>query len=221
MCLLSCTKSRAKALSVLLPSAARLASSTYRSRRKPGNWIAHQEHTATQVASPTRPSHLADWTEGLGRRPVGHCPIAIGDILHKRYSILKEMGRGGYSTVWLARDTLQEQYVAVKVGVAGSSHNECTILKELASLPEGPGKTSMVKVLDEFTLNGPSGNHPCYTMAPALTDLNNRLEYTYEVPIFKMRVARALAARLAQAVAYVHASGYAHGGQLHRFSGLT
>jgi hypothetical protein len=114
-----------------------------------------------------------NWIDGVESlkkyKPGGYHPIMIGDILHSRYRIVDKLGFGGYSTVWLARDTCSERYVAVKVGVADSSLRETNILRALsAPLPSAspayPGHSSIPLPLDEFKLNGPNGTHLCYTM---------------------------------------------------------
>ncbi|GLA26450.1 hypothetical protein AnigIFM63604_006053 [Aspergillus niger] len=38
--------------------------------------------------------------------PGGYHPIMVGDVLHNRYYIVDKLGSGGYSTVWLAHDTV-------------------------------------------------------------------------------------------------------------------
>jgi hypothetical protein len=43
-------------------------------------------------------------------RPGGFHPVFIGDVYNNRYEILRKIGYGGYSTVWLVRD-LTEKYV--------------------------------------------------------------------------------------------------------------
>lgn len=53
-------------------------------------------------------------------KPEGYHPVMIGDVLHDRYRIVDKLGFGGYSTIWLAQDRYQEEYVAVKVGIANS-----------------------------------------------------------------------------------------------------
>lgn len=54
------------------------------------------------------------YTEG------GYHPIEIGNVLNDRYEIVDKLGYGGWSTVWLARDSRQKRYVALKVGIADS-----------------------------------------------------------------------------------------------------
>ncbi|KAE8392198.1 hypothetical protein BDV23DRAFT_151801 [Aspergillus alliaceus] len=50
--------------------------------------------------------------------PGGYHPIMVGNVLHSRYRIADKLGYGGYSSVWLTRDSCSEQRVAVKVNIA-------------------------------------------------------------------------------------------------------
>lgn len=120
-----------------------------------------------------------DGAESLEKyAPGGYHPIMIGDMLHKRYRIVHKLGHGGYSTVWLARDTHADQYVAVKVGIAerdpDSLRQEIKTLQSLSASPaslssttfeqqQNRGCNSIPLALDEFELDGPNGTHLCYT----------------------------------------------------------
>lgn len=42
-------------------------------------------------------------------------PICIGDLFNQRYQIIHKLGRGGFSTVWLAHDREGGQDVALKI----------------------------------------------------------------------------------------------------------
>lgn len=145
--------------------------------------------------------------------PGGYHPIMIGDVFRDRYRVVDKLGSGGFSTVWLARDTKLSCYVAVKVGIVKSPRRETAILRDLAiPLPVPPlaslGRSSIPIALDEFEVKGPNGTHPCYTMALAQCDLRTA-SYSQ---LFSIDVARALCGGVALAVAYLHARGYAHGG---------
>ncbi|KAE8356759.1 kinase-like domain-containing protein [Aspergillus coremiiformis] len=154
-----------------------------------------------------------DGAESLEKyRPGGYHPIMIADMLHGRYQVVDKLGFGGYSTVWLARDTRLHCYVAVKVGIGGSTLPETTILRALAtplpsSSPADSGPSSIPVPLDEFELNGPNGTHRCYTMTPARCDLK---EVSYS-RLFPLDVARVLAGGLTRAIAYLHSQAIAHG----------
>ena len=163
------------------------------------------------------PIFTYNWIDGVESlekyRPGGYHPIMIGDLLHERYRIVDKLGFGGYSTVWLARDTYLERYVAVKVGIADSITHESAILRALSapsasSLPASRGRCFVPVLLDEFEVNGPNGSHRCYTTTPARCDLR---EVSFS-RLFPLEVARALSGGLAMAIAYMHGQGYAHGG---------
>lgn len=78
---------------------------------------------------------------------------------------LDKLGFGGYSTVWLARDTHLNRYVAVKVNIAGSNPRETKVLMALSappptSLPAHRGRDILIPVFqDEFEVQGPNGKH--------------------------------------------------------------
>ncbi|KAM3471613.1 hypothetical protein MY5147_005752 [Beauveria neobassiana] len=161
-----------------------------------------------------------DGVENLDRYDKGgYHPITIGDILNKRYTIVDKLGYGGYSTVWVARDMQQEKYIALKIGVAKSRMHEISIMKSLSdlrsSLTANPvslsGFHAIPRLLDDFTIHGPNGEHPSYT-----TDLaGSNLAKSLNSGMFRTDVARALAVKLVSAIAYMHGRGYVHGGMLH------
>lgn len=152
--------------------------------------------------------------------PGGYHPVEITDILHSRYRIVDKLGFGGYSTIWLARDEKDKRYVAVKIGTSSPSLplREVDILLVL----NGPGSSSqetrgqlkeaspaaVPAILDAFDVRGPNGTHRCYTMIPTQGNLR---EASFS-RLFPVQVARALAAKLATAVAFVHSRGFVHGG---------
>ena len=56
----------------------------------------------------------------------GYLTVNIGDVLSSRYTILKKIGWGGYSTVWMAKTKNTEEYVALKVTKSAKAHIECS-----------------------------------------------------------------------------------------------
>lgn len=111
------------------------------------------------------------------------------------------------------------RYAAIKVGISGTSlpRREPGILQELStSRPASRLANAAVEasdlipnILDEFTVEGPNGSHPCYAVAPAQGNLR---EASFS-RLFPVEVARALVAKLSMAVAFVHPRGYVHGGR--------
>lgn len=162
------------------------------------------------------PSSLNEyrWINGVERLelygPGGYHPVVINDSLQKRYRIVDKLGFGGCSTIWLARDEIDNRYVAVKIGSSKPSlpRREVEILRALHGPRSSSQAAAVPTILDAFDVQGPNGTHPCYT---AILTQGNLREASYS-RLFPVHVARALAAKLATAVAFVHARGFVHGG---------
>ncbi|KAF9909911.1 serine/threonine protein kinase, CMGC group [Linnemannia zychae] len=98
----------------------------------------------------------------------GYHYIAVGDVFHEgRYITLRKLGWGHFSTVWLARDTVENRHVALKV-VKSAAHYTETAVDEIKLLekvvkanPDAPGRKYVVELLDHFMHRGPNGLHVC------------------------------------------------------------
>ena len=100
-------------------------------------------------------------------KPGGYHPVKIGDVYNSRYMVVRKIGWGHFSTVWLCWDTSGKRFVALKI-VKSARHYTETALDEIELLrcvrdsdPGDPFRLRSVQLLDEFTLNGPNGNHVC------------------------------------------------------------
>lgn len=61
--------------------------------------------------------------EGIADYKVGgYHSVHIGEVLINRYVILQKLGWGHFSTVWLARDTAHDTFVALKVQKSASHY---------------------------------------------------------------------------------------------------
>lgn len=181
-----------------------------------------QFSTMSLKSSPA-PSIQYHWIDGVERlemyEPGGYHPVMIDDLLHNRYRIVDKLGYGGYSTIWLARDETSRRYVAVKIGISSPSlpRREIEVLRALHSSRSNSrasagsdmnARTALPSIPDAFDIHGPNGTHACYTLTPAQGSLK---EASFS-RLFPIQVARALAAKLATAVASVHSQGFVHGG---------
>lgn len=181
------------------------------------------QFSTISLKSSPEPSVEYRWIDGVERlemyEPGGYHPVMIDDLLHNRYRIVDKLGYGGYSTIWLARDETVKRYVAVKIGISSPSvpRREIEVLRALHSsrsnshAPAGSdmnASTALPSVLDAFDIHGPNGAHACYTLTPAQGSLR---EASFS-RLFPIQVARALAAKLATTVAFVHSHGFVHGG---------
>lgn len=90
----------------------------------------------------------------------GYCPVKIGDQFCSakcRYKVLRKLGWGHFSTVWLALD-LDGSFVALKVVKLGKNYAEAAAdeIRILTSMDASP---SVVALLDSFDVSTPLGTH--------------------------------------------------------------
>jgi serine/threonine-protein kinase SRPK3 len=98
----------------------------------------------------------------------GYHPVHVGDVFSDgRYHIVRKLGWGHFSTVWLARDSKAKRHVALKV-VKSAPHYTETALDEIkllqrlvAANPHHAGRRHCVSLLDHFKHKGPNGSHVC------------------------------------------------------------
>ncbi|KAF5319098.1 hypothetical protein D9611_014084 [Ephemerocybe angulata] len=116
----------------------------------------------------------------------GYHPVKIGDVFSDgRYTVVRKLGWGHFSTVWLARDSKQNRHVALKIVKSAPRYTE-TALDEIkllqrlitsstpptAPTPSNPhpapspahthpGRSHVIQFLDHFRHKGPNDVHVC------------------------------------------------------------
>eukprot|EP00899_Mesostigma_viride_P012986 jgi/Mesvir1/21689/Mv04109-RA.1 len=99
----------------------------------------------------------------------GYHPVSIGDKLSNgRYTVMKKLGWGHFSTVWLAYDRVMDRYVALKVQKSAAHYtdaawDEIELLKQTGR-EDVSGTKGIVRLLDSFEHQGPNGRHVCMVM---------------------------------------------------------
>ncbi|KAJ3379773.1 serine/threonine protein kinase, CMGC group [Lobulomyces angularis] len=133
-------------------------------------------------------------------KPGGYHPINVGDTFNdNRYVILRKLGWGHFSTVWLAKDCQLLRPVALKV-VKSAQHYTETAIDEIKLLekcctanPASKHKHFVVELLDWFKHRGPNGSHVCMAfevLGPNLLTLIRKYQHKgIEIPIVK-RIAK-------------------------------
>ncbi|XP_055371660.1 SRSF protein kinase 3 [Condylostylus longicornis] len=97
----------------------------------------------------------------------GYHPVNIGDLFQNRYHVVRKLGWGHFSTVWLCWDLEDKRYVAIKIvksapHFAETAKDEIKILKSVRdSDPSNPRRNKTVQLLDDFKINGVNGTHIC------------------------------------------------------------
>lgn len=98
----------------------------------------------------------------------GYHPVFVGETYNNgKYVVVRKLGWGHFSTVWLSRDTTNGKHVALKV-VRSAAHYTETAIDEIKLLnkvvqakPDHPGRRYVVSLLDSFEHKGPNGVHVC------------------------------------------------------------
>ena len=143
----------------------------------------------------------------------GYHPVHLGDVFEDKYKVVHKLGYGGFSTVWLARDSVLQRYVAIKILCAevSSQGPELKVLNYLKqSSTDHPGRRYVALLLDHFELHGPNGTHLCLVsevLGPSIAYLIGK-----DLQL-RGKIARKVARQLVQAVAFLHSQGVCHGGR--------
>uniref|UniRef100_A0AAR2K249 non-specific serine/threonine protein kinase n=1 Tax=Pygocentrus nattereri TaxID=42514 RepID=A0AAR2K249_PYGNA len=134
-----------------------------------------------QALSPPPPDFTPPPAELLGsddeeqENPADYCkggyyPVKIGDLFNGRYHVVRKLGWGHFSTVWLCWDLQRKRFVALKV-VKSAPHYTETALDEIKLLkcvrdsdPTDSKRESIVQLIDDFKISGVNGVHVCMVL---------------------------------------------------------
>ncbi|GKZ95432.1 hypothetical protein AnigIFM59636_009438 [Aspergillus niger] len=161
-----------------------------------------------------------EWVEDY--HPGGYHPVILGDVFNNgQYKVIRKLGEGSYSTVWLACDLKDGGYVALKILVAQlpESTAELHILRHITETAPTEAARHVTRLLGEFEHHGPNGVHKCLVFEPMGPSVNSMVE---ELPQFKPRMfgmkvryplwmAKSILKQSLDALAFLHRNGIAHG----------
>ncbi|KAH8086655.1 Pkinase-domain-containing protein [Cristinia sonorae] len=109
----------------------------------------------------------ADYNSG------GYLPVKLRDTFKDgRYHVLRKLGWGHFSTVWLVKDTVENRHAALKVvksagRYAETARDEIKLLREVMNAKPGHiGREHIVSFLDSFQHCGPEDIHVCIVFEP-------------------------------------------------------
>ena len=113
------------------------------------------------------------------------------------------------------RDRLN-RHVAIKILTSELLHDdhEIQIFDRLSKgQASHPGKKHIVQLLDHFEHAGPNGTHPCLVLEALGPSVVSEAE-SFSSNRLPGNIAWEASRQTVQALAYIHANGIAHGGQL-------
>ncbi|SCV05872.1 LANO_0H17040g1_1 [Lachancea nothofagi CBS 11611] len=130
------------------------------------------ENSGEEVDSDTDYSSCDEKNEESLRdyKPGGYHPAFRGETYnHGRYILVRKLGWGHFSTVWLARDTVTNAHVAMKVVRSDKVYTEAALdeIKLLRRVSTRNGSVEgfydaskhILNLLDSFNHSGPNGKH--------------------------------------------------------------
>ncbi|KAI0476934.1 serine protein kinase [Xylaria cf. heliscus] len=161
-----------------------------------------------------------EWVEDY--RPGGYHPVHLGDLFNNgQYKIIRKLGNGSYSTVWLAHDLADKRYVVLKflVSKISDSTNELRILHHINQIAPVQATQHITQLLAQFEHRGPNGLHKCLVFEAMGPTVNTMVE---ELPQFKPRLwgmkiryptqmAKSILKQSLKSLAFLHENGIAHG----------
>lgn len=138
--------------------------------------------------------------------PGGYHTCYIGETYkNNKYTLVRKLGWGHFSTVWLARDNDKQCHVAMKI-VRSAKHYTDTAIDEIKLLDKvttadmrHPGHQHVIQLLDTFTHQGPNGVHVCMVfevLGENLLGLIRRYKHRGIPVVFVKQIAKQLLACL-------------------------
>ncbi|XP_049436578.1 SRSF protein kinase 1a isoform X1 [Epinephelus fuscoguttatus] len=97
----------------------------------------------------------------------GYHHVKVGDLYNGKYHVIRKLGWGHFSTVWLAWDIQVKRFVAMKVVKSAEHYTETAVdeIKLLRSVRNSdtndPNREMVVQMLDDFKISGINGTHVC------------------------------------------------------------
>ncbi|KAK2012066.1 serine protein kinase [Colletotrichum eremochloae] len=161
-----------------------------------------------------------EWAEDY--YPGGYHPVHLGDTFNDgQFKVVRKLGEGSYSTVWLAHDLRNNRYVALKILVSkmSGSTTELRILRHIAEVAPKEAPQHVTQLLGDFQHIGPNGIHQVIMFEPMGASVNTMVE---ELPQFKPRrwgmkvryppnTAKSILKQSLQALEFLHRNGICHG----------
>ncbi|XP_042347319.1 SRSF protein kinase 1a isoform X1 [Plectropomus leopardus] len=143
------------------------------SKKQPVNARARQ-HPQQEASpqEPEEPEEILGSDDEEQEDPNDYCKggyhhVKVGDLYNGKYHVIRKLGWGHFSTVWLAWDIQVKRFVAMKVVKSAEHYTETAVdeIKLLRSVrnsdPNDPNREMVVQMVDDFKISGVNGTHVC------------------------------------------------------------
>jgi serine/threonine-protein kinase SRPK3 len=146
-------------------------------------------------------------------RKGGYHPVVVGEVYNNRYRIVKKLGWGYFSTVWLVWDYETGTYQAMKVQKSAEHYRDAAYdeIKLLSQIMEAdPHKDRCCARMNDFFEHvGPHGTHVCMAfdvLGENLLSLIERYEY-HGIPI---PIVKSIAQQVLIGLEHIHSIDIIH-----------
>ncbi|XP_053174361.1 SRSF protein kinase 1a isoform X3 [Scomber japonicus] len=143
------------------------------SKKQPANPRARQQpQLEASPQEPEEPEEILGSDDEEQEDPNDYCKggyhhVKVGDLYNGKYHVIRKLGWGHFSTVWLAWDIQVKRFVAMKVVKSAEHYTETAVdeIKLLRSVrnsdPNDPKREMVVQMVDDFKISGVNGTHVC------------------------------------------------------------
>jgi len=163
----------------------------------------HAEESDDEESPEDAPEENEDFSDTANERSKeyragGYHPVTIGEVYNDRYRIVRKLGWGYFSTVWLVYDYVQKSFQALKVQKCAEQYrdaafDEIKLLDDIMAADAENEDGCCARMLDYFEHQGPNGLHVCMVfdvLGENLLALIERYDYKgIPLPIVK-RIAK-------------------------------
>ncbi|KAL1132520.1 hypothetical protein AAG570_010475 [Ranatra chinensis] len=140
----------------------------------------------------------------------GYLALEIGRILDNRYQVVRKLGWGVFSTVWMCWDMETGEFVALKI-VKDLECDRVIALGEVAMLrsiqergtEEDVGKSTIVSLRNSFSLPGENGVHVCMVFDVLGKNLLSLVDYEGNKGIHLKNV-KSIIKQVLEALSFLH-----------------
>ncbi|KAI8650944.1 Protein kinase domain-containing protein [Fusarium keratoplasticum] len=138
--------------------------------------------------------------------------VRLGEVFNGRFQTVAKLGYGSSSTIWLACDLEDNQYIALKVYIHNSvEHRELPFYEHLNKLlpSKHVGAENVRKLLDSFQVSGPHGNHIALALQVSQMSLRDMDTVFMKGRGFEEDFVKSAIKELLQAVDFLHTEAQA------------
>lgn len=159
-----------------------------------------------------------DYSDTANERPTeyrkgGYHPVVVGEVYHDRYRIVKKLGWGYFSTVWLVWDHTRETYQAMKVQKSAKHYTEAAYdeIKLLGEIMTADANKTFccARLNDHFEQSGPNGVHVCMVFDVYGEDLLSLID-RYEYRGVPLPIVKSIARQVLMGLEHVHSLDIIH-----------